>query len=72
MTGTASTPARAADGTLLVRCPTCGGPSRYAPDNAWRPFCTEACRQIDLGAWASEEYRVQSTPPDLPEGGQTD
>jgi endogenous inhibitor of DNA gyrase (YacG/DUF329 family) len=60
---------RGADGALLVRCPACGGPSRYASDNAWRPFCTEACRQIDLGAWASESYRVSASPPDLLGGG---
>jgi len=31
---------------------------RYAPENRWRPFCTERCRMIDLGAWAAEAYRV--------------
>lgn len=41
-----------------VRCPTCGGPSVYAPSNAFRPFCSERCKNIDLGAWASEAYRV--------------
>jgi len=24
----------------------------------WRPFCSERCKLIDLGAWASEAYRV--------------
>ncbi|MCZ2175771.1 MAG: DNA gyrase inhibitor YacG, partial [Burkholderiales bacterium] len=24
----------------------------------FRPFCSERCRNIDLGAWAAEEYRV--------------
>jgi endogenous inhibitor of DNA gyrase (YacG/DUF329 family) len=43
---------------LEVKCPTCGGKSRYAPDNPWRPFCSERCRSIDLGAWATESYRV--------------
>lgn len=46
-----------------IRCPACGGPSRYASDNAHRPFCSERCRNLDLGAWASESYRVASTPP---------
>jgi endogenous inhibitor of DNA gyrase (YacG/DUF329 family) len=46
-----------------VRCPTCGGDSVYAPANPWRPFCSERCRQIDLGAWASESFRVEATPP---------
>ena len=30
----------------------------YSPENRWRPFCSERCRMIDLGKWASEEYRV--------------
>ena len=47
----------------IVPCPTCGGDSVFAPSNAWRPFCTERCRQIDLGAWASESFRVQAAPP---------
>ncbi len=27
-------------------------------ENPWRPFCSERCKLIDLGAWASEEYRI--------------
>ena len=26
--------------------------------NPFRPFCSERCRVIDLGKWASEEYRL--------------
>jgi endogenous inhibitor of DNA gyrase (YacG/DUF329 family) len=29
-----------------------------AKANPARPFCSERCRMIDLGAWASEAYRV--------------
>jgi endogenous inhibitor of DNA gyrase (YacG/DUF329 family) len=47
-----------------VRCPACGGPAWYAADNPWRPFCSERCRTHDLGAWASESYRVAAAPPD--------
>jgi endogenous inhibitor of DNA gyrase (YacG/DUF329 family) len=46
-----------------VRCPACSGPARYAPDNPWRPFCSERCRNVDLGAWASEGYRVAAQAP---------
>ena len=42
----------------IVNCPQCGGPSRYEATNAYRPFCGERCRNIDLGAWATEAYRV--------------
>jgi endogenous inhibitor of DNA gyrase (YacG/DUF329 family) len=51
----------------IVRCPQCGGDSVYAPTNKWRPFCSERCRQIDLGAWASESFRVPATPPQDPD-----
>lgn len=47
----------------IVRCPTCGGDSIFAPSNQWRPFCSERCRQIDLGAWASESFAVPASPP---------
>ena len=54
----------------IVRCPSCGGDSVYAPSNLWRPFCSERCRQIDLGAWASESFRVEATPPQDPDERQ--
>ena len=54
-----TTPASAA---RLVRCPTCGGPSVYSADNPYRPFCSERCKNLDFGAWASEAYRVPAKP----------
>lgn len=42
----------------IVRCPACGGDSVYAPSNRWRPFCSERCKQMDLGAWASGGYAL--------------
>lgn len=45
-----------------VSCPTCQRKTRFAPDNPWRPFCSERCRMIDLGAWASEKFRVAAQP----------
>ena len=51
-----------------VRCPGCGGSSLYAPENAFRPFCSARCKNHDFGAWASEGYAVPTDPdPDLPE-----
>lgn len=47
----------------IVICPSCKGPSRYAADNAYRPFCCERCRNFDLGAWANEQFRVGVEPP---------
>jgi endogenous inhibitor of DNA gyrase (YacG/DUF329 family) len=42
----------------IVACPTCGKPVEWTPQSAWRPFCSERCKILDLGAWASEKYRV--------------
>ncbi|MFZ4554464.1 MAG: DNA gyrase inhibitor YacG [Betaproteobacteria bacterium] len=42
----------------LVNCPHCGAECAFGAENPWRPFCSERCRLIDLGAWASESYRV--------------
>ena len=52
----------------IVRCPGCGGDSVYAASNPSRPFCSQRCRNADLGAWASEGYRVPAQPP--PEDGE--
>ena len=41
-----------------VTCPTCGKGLIWTPANVWRPFCSERCKLIDLGAWATERYRV--------------
>ena len=48
----------------LVACPACGKASLYAPSNPFRPFCSERCRTNDLGAWASESYRIPADPPE--------
>jgi endogenous inhibitor of DNA gyrase (YacG/DUF329 family) len=45
-----------------VPCPTCKRPALFGPANAWRPFCSERCRSADLGAWASEQFRVAAPP----------
>lgn len=43
---------------MTVKCPTCGEPARFEPGNLFRPFCSERCQTLDLGAWADEQYRV--------------
>ncbi len=47
----------------VVNCPACGGRSLFSPDNPHRPFCSARCRGIDLGAWASEQFRLKAEPP---------
>jgi len=46
-----------------VKCPTCQGKSTLADSNPYRPFCTERCKLIDLGAWAAEEYKIPLSNP---------
>jgi uncharacterized protein len=55
-----------------VPCPTCGDKSAFEPWNPWRPFCSERCRIADLGAWATESYRIPAKPPEdeSAEGGE--
>lgn len=39
--------------------------SEYSVSNAYRPFCSERCKLIDLGQWADEGYKIpQPLPPD--------
>jgi endogenous inhibitor of DNA gyrase (YacG/DUF329 family) len=48
----------------LWRCPICGRPFDPQLSSAL-PFCSERCRQIDLGRWLREVYAVPVTrPPD--------
>jgi endogenous inhibitor of DNA gyrase (YacG/DUF329 family) len=46
-----------------VNCPACGQVCLYSPANRWRPFCSERCKKIDLGAWASDQYRIAGSDP---------
>ncbi|WP_047395237.1 DNA gyrase inhibitor YacG [Chitinibacter sp. ZOR0017] len=41
-----------------VLCPICKTQTEYSASNPFRPFCSERCKLIDLGEWASEKYRV--------------
>lgn len=47
-----------------MTCPICKKPVTL--DNPEMPFCSERCRLIDLGNWASEKY-VISEPATLPD-----
>ena len=44
-----------------MKCPICKRPVRLEDKDS--PFCSERCREVDLGLWASEKY-VISTPSD--------
>lgn len=42
-----------------MKCPICKKPVAWG--DPFMPFCSERCKIIDLGNWASEKY-VISTP----------
>ncbi|MDT3663058.1 MAG: DNA gyrase inhibitor YacG [Anaerobiospirillum sp.] len=46
----------------MVTCPTCKKRIPYDRSNPFRPFCSERCKLIDLGAWASEERTIAGRP----------
>jgi endogenous inhibitor of DNA gyrase (YacG/DUF329 family) len=50
----------------MLRCPICKKPVAFEDPNM--PFCSDRCRAIDLGNWATEKYAVPTlASPDEPE-----
>ncbi len=41
-----------------MKCPICQ--KEVALTNPEMPFCSERCRMLDLGNWASEKYVISS------------
>jgi hypothetical protein len=44
--------------SAALRCPTCG--TLVLRQDEDFPFCTDRCRIVDLGKWASGAYRISS------------
>jgi len=42
----------------MVNCPRCGTATPWSEANAYRPFCSERCKLIDLGQWATGSNRI--------------
>jgi hypothetical protein len=59
-----------------VKCPTCSRPILWNADFPQRPFCSERCRLIDLGAWLNGDRAIPGEPVDEsllpPEGAPHD
>jgi endogenous inhibitor of DNA gyrase (YacG/DUF329 family) len=53
--------------TLKLRCPICKKPVKG--ESADFPFCSERCRLVDLGKWASGAYVIASPVQDTDDGG---
>ncbi len=54
--------------TTQVSCPTCERPVEWSEASPHRPFCSERCRLIDLGAWVDGTHRIPGEPAEIPEG----
>ena len=52
--------------TVKLRCPICKK-SVKSTDSDF-PFCSDRCRLIDLGKWASGQYVISSPVTDAEEG----
>ena len=57
----------------FASCPHCNAQVAWVAENPYRPFCSERCKLIDLGDWATEKYRVPvEEDKDSPEAKQED
>lgn len=52
-----------------VHCPQCNAAILWSMDNPYRPFCSERCKLMDLGQWATGAYRIPQAERD---NGQTE
>ena len=55
-----------------VSCPTCQRPVEWSDASPFRPFCSERCRLIDLGAWMTEKHAIPGEEVPAPSGHDTD
>lgn len=55
---------------ISLRCPTCR--KLVLKDEPDFPFCSDRCRVIDLGKWASGGYVISSPVNDPESGGETE
>jgi endogenous inhibitor of DNA gyrase (YacG/DUF329 family) len=46
-----------------VKCPTCRREVPWVAESPYRPFCSERCRLIDLGAWLTEKHAIPDDEP---------
>ena len=52
--------------TRPKKCPICG----KATDEAYRPFCSKRCADIDLGKWFSGSYTISGRVEDEGDGDE--
>jgi len=47
---------------MKVKCPTCQKETEWSEQNPFRPFCSDRCKILDLGAWAMEKHAIPVDP----------
>lgn len=52
---------------IMAKCPQCETPTNVNTNNPHRPFCSERCKLIDLGNWASGSYAIPSSEKNNPD-----
>lgn len=54
---------------MALRCPTCKHEALERAKNPFFPFCSRRCKEIDLGKWLGEEFRLSDSSADADEDG---
>ena len=52
-------------------CPACSKTFNYILNNPCNPFCSERCKLLDLGSWASENFIIKGKENDTSSGNET-
>ena len=45
---------------MSARCPQCDGDALHRSENPAFPFCSQRCKEVDLGRWFNQEYVISS------------
>jgi endogenous inhibitor of DNA gyrase (YacG/DUF329 family) len=54
---------------MRLSCPSCKHAIAWSDEYPFRPFCSERCRLIDLGAWLSEQHAIPGKETEFEEDG---
>jgi len=59
---------------ITVVCPTCKKLVPWVAEQRFKPFCSQRCKLIDLGDWATEAHKIPGEPalPCFGDGNQAD
>jgi endogenous inhibitor of DNA gyrase (YacG/DUF329 family) len=58
--------------SILVSCPHCGKSVPWNDESAYKPFCSERCKLIDLGDWLLEKHVIPGAEAVSPDSNSSD